>query len=184
MQSLASQFFAFGVTVLMGITIGILFDVYRVTKGSICPRKVFTYLGDLLFWLISTLVIFFMLLIGNWGEFRLYVIIGILLGALSYIKFLSIPVVKILLYLVFVIKKAVNQIIKILKFIWMAITYPVILMKNIIIIPVGYLGTACTQAGNLTGCLMRRYIVGPVTRKVFFVWVIMKRKWDSLFQKK
>lgn len=183
MQSLSSQFFAFGVTVLMGITVGTLFDFYRVTKGVVCQRKVFAYLGDLLFWVISTLVVFFLLLIGNWGEVRFYVVIGVLAGALAYIKLFSRLVVTILLRLIALIKKGAALVVKLSKFIWLVVTYPLILAKNTIIIPIGYLGMACTKTLGFTGRLWDRYILGPSARKTKRLKSNLKQKLDSLFKK-
>ncbi len=151
MQSLESQLFSFVVTLLMGITIGILFDFYNVAKGVIRPRKAGTYLGDFLFWVITTIVVFFMLLIGNWGELRFYVIIGILAGLLFYLKLLSRVVIKILLYIIYVIKKVLTGIMRVVRFIWFVVSYPVFLIGNIIIIPVGILGRIYNKLSSFAG---------------------------------
>jgi len=183
MQSLASQFYAFIVTVLIGVTIGVIFDIYRVTKGIIRPRKVFVCLGDLLFWVISTFIVFFMLLLGNWGEIRLYVLVGMATGALIYIKTASRLVIRFLLGLFNLIKKAFALVLRILRLVWFVVTYPVILVRNIIIIPIGYLGTACTRASGFLGRLAGRLIIGPVKCNIDSLKNRVKRRLNALIKK-
>ncbi len=183
MQSLASQVFAFGITVLTGITIGLLFDFYRVTKETVSPPRVFNYLGDLLFWVITTLVVFFLLLVGNWGEIRLYVVIGVLTGILVYSKLLSGLVIKTIRFIFFLLKKTISSLLKIGRFSWLVLTYPIVLAKKIIIIPVGYLGLAWTRAGHLTGYLFRYLITGPATRRALLMKSKLGQIWGSWFKK-
>ena len=184
MQSLESQFYAFIVTVLIGIIMGICYDFYRVTKGIIHPRKFFVYLGDLLFWVVSTLIVFFMLLIGNWGEFRFYVLVGALVGALLYYKILSHFVIDLLVNSFSFIRKTINLVFRAIKFTWFLITYPLFILKNIIIIPVGLLGRAWSGITTFTGRHIERLITGPVKRQVRSVKTSVKQKLRSLFVKK
>ncbi len=183
MQSLESQVYAFIVTILIGVTIGILFDFYKVIKGVIRPRKIAAYLGDLLFWIISTLVVFFLLLVGNWGELRFYVAIGVITGALAYLKLLRGFVIRILLFAIFWLKKMADRLMRVLGFTLWLVTYPIFLVRNIIVIPIGYLGTAWTKTRNLTKRVVEHSITGPVKRSV----LVMKEKITRgfrLFKKK
>lgn len=184
MQSLESQFYAFIVTVLIGLIMGICYDFYRVIKGIIRPRKFFVYMGDLLFWVVSTLIVFFMLLIGNWGELRFYVIVGALVGALLYFKLLSHSVVDVLVNVFSFIRKTINLVFRAIRFTWFLITYPLFILKNIIIIPVGLLGRAWTGASALTGRIVKRLITGPVKRKARSVKASVKQKLRALLVKK
>lgn len=162
MQSLTSQFYAFLVTVLAGVTIGVIFDFYRVIRGLARPRKVFTYLGDLAFWVISTMVIFFLLLVGNWGEIRFYVFIGILAGIGLYLKCLSRYFIKTFALFFLIIKKTLMYIAKTLSMIWFIVTYPFIVIKNIVIIPIGFLGITCARVIRWVKKLLNRFVGAPV----------------------
>lgn len=176
MQSLNSQFYAFLVTILAGITIGILFDFYRVIRGMVRPKKVFTYLGDLTFWVISTLVVFFMLLIGNWGELRFYVWVGVLVGITVYLRYLSRYMLKVFGFLIYIINKTVAFFLKVLGIMWMIISYPFIIIRNIVIIPVGFLGTTCFRGFRWINRLADRAIFSPVKIKLSAVKTRIK-KW-------
>lgn len=79
----------FLMTVFCGLIMGFLFDVYRVLRGKINPKTLFADLGDLFFWVVTTLMVFALLLLVNWGEVRLYVFLGLLIGLFSYFKLLS-----------------------------------------------------------------------------------------------
>lgn len=85
----STQIGNFFMTICCGLIIGLLFDTYRVLRGIFSPQTFFTGLGDLLFWIVSTLVVFGALLCTNWGEVRLYVFLGLIIGAVAYIKLFS-----------------------------------------------------------------------------------------------
>lgn len=92
MPNLAGQTYAFLMTIFAGGIVGLLFDVYRVFRSIFRPRQIATALTDLLYWIAVTPVVFAMLLAGNWGELRFYVLIGLGIGLLLYFQALS-PVV-------------------------------------------------------------------------------------------
>ncbi len=162
MQSLTSQFYAFLVTILAGVIIGILFDFYRVVRGLVRPRKVFTHLGDLTFWVVSTLVIFFLLLVGNWGEMRFYVFIGILAGIGLYLKCLSRYFIKIFGAAFLIIRKILMLVAKVCSTLWLIIIYPFVIIRNIVVIPIGFLGRTCAGGANWVKKCLNRFIGSPV----------------------
>jgi|GEM_PF-1341518 len=89
MMSLAGQTYAFLMTILAGAVAGLLFDLYRVLRSAFQPKQFLTALTDLLYWIVVTPIVFAMLLAGNWGELRFYVLIGLGLGLLLYFQTLS-----------------------------------------------------------------------------------------------
>lgn len=89
MTSLAGQTYAFLMTILAGAIVGLLFDVYWVFRSTFRPRQFATALTDLLYWIVVTPTVFAMLLAGNWGELRFYVLIGLGVGLLLYFQALS-----------------------------------------------------------------------------------------------
>lgn len=84
MEPIKLQATSFLITVLAGLLLGLLFDTYRVMRRRTKPRGLVTSLGDLLFWALATTVTFTLLLLGNWGELRLYVFVGLSLGVAFY----------------------------------------------------------------------------------------------------
>lgn len=183
MQSLASQFHAFIVTMLMGLTIGLLFDFYKFTKSILRPGKILGYVADVSFWAISTLTVFFLLLIGNWGEIRLYVIIGVLIGVAAYFKLLSYGVIRVLGGIFYYVKKIIIFGARIIGIIWVAVTYPFILVKNIVIVPIGYLSATGAKARRAMSGLAGRTVVAPMSRAGRSVKTRVRSWWISLFKK-
>ena len=78
------QFYALFITVLSGIGVGLLFDLLRAVRRFLRPGPLLAALGDLLFWGAATAMVGTGLFLGNWGEYRLYVLVGLLIGLLLY----------------------------------------------------------------------------------------------------
>jgi len=80
MQRMELQFYAFFMTVLSGVGLGLLFDLLRAVRAFLQPGRWLAAIGDLLFWSAATVMIASGLFLGNWGEYRFYVLVGMLLG--------------------------------------------------------------------------------------------------------
>lgn len=93
-ESIREQVLAFLWMVAAGSLIGFLFDFYRVLRGRLRPGPRGTFLGDLSFWLLSTVLVFAFMLRSNFGDFRLYVLLGVLAGAYLYHLLLSHVVIR------------------------------------------------------------------------------------------
>lgn len=80
MLRLDLQFYALFMTVLCGAFLGGLADVLRVARGYYRPGRVLGALADLAFWTVATAAVSGALFYGNWGQIRLYVLVGLLAG--------------------------------------------------------------------------------------------------------
>ncbi len=99
-----SQLSAFLTTIATGITLGVLFDCYRVLRGTFRPKVLVTWVTDLLYWLVATVIVFIALVISNWGELRFYVFLGISCGVALYYRLLSLWVIRVLSFVIKLIK--------------------------------------------------------------------------------
>jgi len=93
---LSDQITTFAITVITGAILGALFDLYRVIKTKIRFRPLITAVTDILYWLTATVIVFAALLLGNWGELRLYVFIGLITGVTIYYRLFSRYVIRFL----------------------------------------------------------------------------------------
>ena len=75
-------------SILAGILIGILFDFYKIIRGIKIP-KIVIVIEDLLFWILTALVIFVFLLLNNYAFLGPYVYAFMIVTLLLYIKFIS-----------------------------------------------------------------------------------------------
>lgn len=116
------QLKSFFIFTVIGIIIGILFDIFRISRKIFKTSDILTYIEDILFWLISGLIILFSIFLFNNGELRLYIFIGISIGILIYMLSISRYFIKINIliinYLKLIILKILHIIFKPLKFIF------------------------------------------------------------------
>jgi spore cortex biosynthesis protein YabQ len=130
MQSLTTQVQAFFIVIFAGLFFGALFDSYRVFRGIIRPGTILTPILDLVFWLITTPALFFLLLIGNWGELRFYVFIGLALGLFLYFTVLTHFILTLFLNIATALRGVINLISQIVITV---ISFPVLLIREIIV---------------------------------------------------
>ncbi|AGB40141.1 spore cortex biosynthesis protein YabQ [Halobacteroides halobius DSM 5150] len=96
MVSLRLQFFTFLNMILVGMVIGIGFDFYRVLRSKVNPLQIFTILFDIVFSLLSAIIIFITLFYSNGGAARGYVFIGVFTGVIIYYLTISNFMIKVL----------------------------------------------------------------------------------------
>ncbi len=83
------QFYTLFVMVVTGIAAGFTFDVFRVMRGLTGVRGIAGDLLDLLFWVVVTALVSMGLVVGNWGDLRLSVLLGGLVGVWMYVELAS-----------------------------------------------------------------------------------------------
>ncbi len=119
------QAYLFLVFSLTGVAIGCLFDFFRVLRKTFKTADIITYIEDILFWILAGILILYNIWYFNNGEIRLFMIIGIIMGALIYTLTLSNLFVSIDSFLMLLIKKA-------LTFLYNFFNIPIKLVKNIL----------------------------------------------------
>lgn len=112
-----SQAYIFFATLYGGIVMAFVYDIYRIFRYYLKPKKVATFIEDFIFWIIISVIFLTVILYANWGEIRGYVFLGFFSGAFLYSRFLSKIIISTLVWIV-------NGIIKILKCIFKVIFSP------------------------------------------------------------
>lgn len=103
-----NQAYLFLVFSLTGVVIGILFDFFRILRRTIKTGNIATYIQDILFWILTGILILYNIWYFNNGEIRVYMFLGIIIGTLIYMSTLSNIFVKLF-------TKILSTIIKILE---------------------------------------------------------------------
>ncbi|NLY11126.1 MAG: spore cortex biosynthesis protein YabQ [Firmicutes bacterium] len=98
MEDLTFQLYAFAITILAGLSIGIIFDFYRLIRKVLRPGIISTAIMDLIFWLVISPLTIIYILLANWGELRFYVFLGISLGLVFYFLALSRPIISMVMW--------------------------------------------------------------------------------------
>lgn len=103
-----NQAYLFLVFSLTGVVIGILFDLFRILRRTIKTSNIITYIEDVLFWILTGLLILYNIWFFNNGEIRIFMFLGVILGVLIYMSTLSNIIIK-------VFTKILQTIIKVLE---------------------------------------------------------------------
>lgn len=90
-----NQAYLFLVFSLTGVAIGILFDFFRILRRSIKTSNLATYIQDILFWILTGIIVLYSIWYFNNGELRIFVFLGLIIGLLIYMTTLSSIIVKI-----------------------------------------------------------------------------------------
>lgn len=179
MESLGEQFLTFAATFAGGLGAGFLYNYYRELRRAFRFRKWGTILGDIVFWLVTTSMIFLVLLRGNWGEVRLYVFVGLFLGAFFYYWLLSAPVSRFLRFKFRVMQRTWQLLARAFQIIWTAVLFPFRLIILVVSFPLELLGNLLKRAGgklktiwrNLAGKRVERgyaVVKGRLNRLLFW----------------
>lgn len=108
MQEVYNQLFCLGIFIITGISIGLLFDIFRILRKSFHTADWITYIQDVLFWILAGSMMLFSIFTFNHGEIRSYVFIGILIGVVIYMLAISKLVVKSSVTIILFIKKILS----------------------------------------------------------------------------
>lgn len=148
---LSEQMTAFAWTLVMGMFAGLCYQTYRVFYDLLKPKKAGTFTGDIIFWLLLTAFAFIMLLKANYGQLRLYVFIGLLLGAFLFVRLLGDPSYRVLRQIIHLAGGLLRLAGRLCYYAWKVISFPFRVIFITVIFPF-----------NLTGRLMGRLVGQPV----------------------
>ena len=101
-----NQTYLFIVFSLTGIGLGVLFDFFRALRKTFKTPDLVTYLEDIIYWILAGIIVLYNIWFFNDGEIRIYMILGILIGAVIYTLTLSTIFIKINY---FIMSKIVNR---------------------------------------------------------------------------
>jgi len=116
-------------SIIGGMLIGILFDIYRIIRGFESLNKFITAVEDLLFWILTGIFIFIFMMYTSYAYMSFNVFVYIAIGLLIYLKLISKGFVKTL-------HKLLIFLLTTFRIVFYVITYPIrvffykILRKN------------------------------------------------------
>lgn len=144
--SVANQVYTFLYSVIGGAVIAFIYDVFRIKRKAIKTKSLIIQLEDLLYWIIVSIVMFAVIYYSNEGEIRGFIFIGTVLGVILYVTLLSNIIMKVSLFILKIISR-------ILRAIWIVVSFPFRLIIKILSIPIKLLvkisGTGIKNARNI-----------------------------------
>ena len=109
------QIHSFFIFILIGMLISIIFDIFRILRKTFKTADIITYIEDIIFWIVTLLIIIFSIFLFNNGELRFYLFISMLIGILIYMLFISKYFITINVFIINFIKKIFYNILHILS---------------------------------------------------------------------
>ena len=120
-----NQAYLFLIFIINGILIGLLFDFFRIARKVIHTNDIITYIEDILFWILAGATVLYSIFVFNNGQLRLFLFLGIIIGAILYMIFISSYMIKINIKLINIIKKILGIFLIPFKFIYKKLFKPV-----------------------------------------------------------
>lgn len=111
-----NQAYLFLIFTINGIIIGLLFDIFRILRRSFKTSDIMTYIQDILFWILTGLILLYSIFTFSNGEIRFYMFLGVFLGCLIYMLLFSKYFIKINVKIILVLKKVIGKMLSIVLF--------------------------------------------------------------------
>jgi spore cortex biosynthesis protein YabQ len=126
--SVVNQVYTFLYSVVGGAVIAFIYDIFRIKRKAVKTKSLIIQLEDLLFWVIVSIVMLAVIYFSNEGEIRGFIFIGTVLGVILYVVLLSNIVMKVSLFILKII-------FRILRAVWLVISFPFKIIIKILLIP-------------------------------------------------
>lgn len=157
----ASQAYIFLWSVVGGIAIAFIYDLFRIRRKAVRVGNILTYLEDLLYWLLVAVIIFGIIYFSNDGELRGYNFIGTALGVILYILLFSKIVMASAMFIISII-------VKIFKLIWFVTSYPFKLLFRFLMIPARFMSKQVSKSAvGIKRAGRNRFSKIAIWRKMF-----------------
>ena len=114
-MSIAEQTQIFIIFVIVGIIISFLFDIFRILRKVYKFSNMLIYMQDILFWLLTGIIILQAIFKFNSGDIRIFLFLGIFVGVFIYISLFSIYVIKISSFILKLINTLIRKLINVFK---------------------------------------------------------------------
>ena len=94
--NMEKQITIFIFSILSGFLIGVLFDLYRIIRWNEIPGKIVTAIEDLLFWILTAILVFIFMMYTNYAYLSFNIFAYIAIGIFVYFKLISKLVINVL----------------------------------------------------------------------------------------
>lgn len=109
-----NQVFLSFIFIVNGIIIGLLFDFFRILRKTFKTKDIVTYIQDILFWILTGIILLYSIFTFNNGEIRLFMFLAIMIGISIYMLIFSSYIIKINVTMINLIKNIISKVLNIL----------------------------------------------------------------------
>ena len=111
-----NQAYLFLLFSLNGVIIGLLYDLFRILRKTFKTVDFVTYIEDILFWILTGIIIIFFMYNFSDGSLRLFMVFGLIIGILIYMVTFSKIIIKFSMIVINVLKKIICILLVPIKF--------------------------------------------------------------------
>ncbi|MBP0979085.1 MAG: spore cortex biosynthesis protein YabQ [Oscillospiraceae bacterium] len=97
---ISEQLIFFLRSILLGVILGFVFDVFKILRLLVKHNNIFVFIEDILFFCISAIFSYSFLINISYGQIRLFILIGQLIGFILYKLSVSNFVVKLIVFVI------------------------------------------------------------------------------------
>lgn len=126
--SVSSQAYIFLCSVAGGAVIALIYDIFRILRKAVKTGSLFTFVEDIIFWILVAVVMFATVYFSNEGELRSYIFLGTLLGVILYALLLSKAIMNSSLFIINIVKS-------IFRFLWRVLSFPFRIILKLLAVP-------------------------------------------------
>ena len=112
---ITNQAYLFLIFVINGLLIGLLFDMFRILRISFKTKDLVTYIEDIIFWILTGIIVLYSIFAFNNGEIRFFMFFAIVIGVVLYMTLFSNYVIKSSVHIIKILKNIFGFIYKIVK---------------------------------------------------------------------
>ncbi|MDM5152882.1 spore cortex biosynthesis protein YabQ [Bacillus sp. DX1.1] len=160
-MSLTVQLYTMLSMIGMGAWIGAALDTYQRFLKRTERKRWLVFIHDILFWIVQALFVFYVLLLVNEAELRIYVFVALLCGFAAYQSLLKSLYMRILNLIIHVFLRMIQFFIQIVQLLMIK---PVIIMTQLIIAFILFLFRVLLSIGNV----LWKFLIGIL----LFIWKV------------
>jgi len=127
--SVSEQVIVFLTTAISGMVIALVYDLFRIFRKTVRTGSLVTFVQDILYWLIASVIMFVTIYYSNDGELRGFLFLGAFLGVIIYALLFSKVIMDSSMFIIRITSKTV-------RFAAFVVSYPFRLIMKLIILPV------------------------------------------------
>lgn len=109
-----NQTLLFLIFMLDGIIIGLIFDIFRISRKTIKTIDFITIIEDFIFWILTAIILLYSIFTFNNGEIRWFIFIATIIGFILYIITVSSYIIKINVTIINFIKEIIKKVFNII----------------------------------------------------------------------
>lgn len=128
MLSISEQVIVFLSTALCGMVIALVYDMFRIFRKAVRTGSIMTFVQDILYWIIASVIMFVTIYCSNDGELRGFLFLGAFLGVILYAFAFSRAIMNSSLFIIRVVTR-------IIKFVSFLISYPFRIVIKLLVMP-------------------------------------------------